>query len=182
MKPSSLTEEELLKSIRGHLNRSGFRYIRFDLPFFDYRISVYGCCKKTKKAVAVVLCIDDWQFAKGKAELFQACADVVYFACPHRLAASLDRSDFQASGLGLLSIRSSTWCEILVEARSGDPHSKLKNEYFNLLTGVEIPNEDVPVECAPNSWEHVAEEFEKEAKKVERSRRRIVRKSKGEKV
>jgi hypothetical protein len=138
-----------MRAIARFMKKEGFKHIRYDLPFFDYRISAYGCCKKTQKTMAVVLCFDDWQHAKGKAEIFQACADYVLVASYRHLDCVDSAKLFDERGIGLILIHSSTWCEVVRAAWCYVlPNDKMKAEFLNLLTGMKLSVEESNGLCA----------------------------------
>ena len=130
-------ENALSAPVRSFLRGRGFAHLANELPFYEYRIDVYGYSPKRALSVAVELKLFKWQRAFEQAQRYQLCADLVFIAMPDSVIHRIDRASLLSHGIGLLAISASTRrCK---EAVAAAPSEFLlpgyKDTYRRVLTG-----------------------------------------------
>ena len=66
---------------------------KVELPFYEYRIDLYGFSCEENSTVAIELKLSDWRRAVEQAMLYQLCADLVYIAMPERATKRVDLTE-----------------------------------------------------------------------------------------
>lgn len=119
-------ESDLFAPVAKFAMREGFRLQAAELPFYEYRIDLYGFSKKQDSTIAVELKLFDWKRALRQALLYQLCSDLVYIAMPQKSAVRVDRDELKLNGIGLISVDNFGKCSCLLEAA---PHSEVRSFY-----------------------------------------------------
>jgi len=129
-------EADLLAPASRFARRRGFCLQQVELPFYEYRIDLYGFCDNRDSTVAIELKLKNWRRAFVQALLYQLCADLVYIAMPKRAALKVDQSLLACEGIGLLSISDSGVCSCVLSARvHGQVRQPYKLSQINYLKG-----------------------------------------------
>src|SRR6266700_4167207 len=103
-------EKQLLKPVAKFAQEQGFCLQEHELPFYEYRIDLYGFSALRNSTVAFELKLANWRRALEQALLYQLCSDYVYIAMPERSAGKVDISQLRTQGIGLVSVRESGGC------------------------------------------------------------------------
>jgi hypothetical protein len=119
-------EKQLLKPVAKFAQEQGFCLQEHELPFYEYRIDLYGFSAHHNSTVAFELKLADWRRALEQALLYQLCSDYVYIAMPERSAGKVDISQLRTQGIGLISVRESGDCSCLLPAAE---HSEVRQFY-----------------------------------------------------
>lgn len=109
-------EAELLKPVSGNLKRKGYREQQDEVPFYEYRMDLYGYSRKTDRTIAIELKLTRWKRAFEQALIYQLCADYVYLALPLASAMRVESNLLLTHGLGLIGVCENRKCRLLVEA------------------------------------------------------------------
>jgi hypothetical protein len=96
------------------------------LPFYEYRIDLYGFSAHHNSTVAFELKLNDWRRALEQALLYQLCSDYVYIAMPERSAGKVNMTELRSQGIGLISVLESGDCSCLLPAVA---HSEVRQFY-----------------------------------------------------
>jgi hypothetical protein len=128
-----LKEQDLLLPVANYARRKGYSLQAFELPFYDYRIDLYGFSTKASKTVAVELKLIKWKRALEQARIYQLCSDFVYIALPLSTVAHIDEEALRKSGIGLIAVFK-YGCRTLVEAkRSTEVREHYRGPYIRML-------------------------------------------------
>ena len=119
-------EWQLLEPVSKFAKRKGFGLQHAELPFYEYRIDLYGFSHRNNSTVAFELKMTDWRRALVQALLYQLCADLVYIAMPLHSAMRVNRTELTVEGVGLLAVTDSGSCTSLLSAR---PHDEVRQRY-----------------------------------------------------
>jgi len=109
-------ESQLLQPVANFATRCGFRLQTAELPFYEYRIDLYGFSKRKDVTVAIELKLNDWRRALEQAMLYQLCSDLVYIALPEPSAKRVDLAELRKNGVGLLAVLNSGKCSCILPA------------------------------------------------------------------
>jgi hypothetical protein len=130
-------ESQLLQPVARFAKREGFRLQGAELPFYAYRIDLYGFSRESNATVAFELKLNNWRRALEQSLLYQLCADLVYIAMPENSVNRVDMSELETNGIGLIAIRNSGACSCVLLAR---PHVEVRQFYrqsqINYLMGI----------------------------------------------
>ena len=96
------------------MNRKGFRWQERELPFYEYRIDLYGYSRPTRMTLAIELKLHDWKRALQQTLIYQLCADLVYAALPRRNVAPRVLSSFREAGLGIIAVDDYRRCRVVL--------------------------------------------------------------------
>jgi hypothetical protein len=130
-------EQDLLAPVSGFARRKGFRFQQAELPFFEYRIDLYGFSRPTSETIAIELKMTDWKRALYQSMIYQLCSDYVYIAVPLKSARRVDLSILEAHGVGLIVVDESLRCSIDLEAKkSSEVREYYREPYMELLRSV----------------------------------------------
>jgi len=113
-------ESQLLQPVANFASRKGFRLQTAELPFYEYRIDLYGFSQNADATIAIELKLTDWRRALEQAMLYQLCSDFVYIALPERSARRVDLTQLRENGIGLLAVFNSGSCSCLLPAVEHD--------------------------------------------------------------
>jgi hypothetical protein len=119
-------ESQLLKPVARFAQQQGFCLQEHELPFYEYRIDLYGFSAHSDSTIAVELKLTDWRRALEQALLYQLCSDYVYIAMPERSAGKVDTAELRSQGIGLISVLESGECSCLLPATA---HSEVRQFY-----------------------------------------------------
>ena len=119
-------EKQLLKPVAKFAQEQGFCLQEHELPFYEYRIDLYGFSAHHNSTVAFELKLADWRRALEQALLYQLCSDYVYIAMPERSAGKVDVTELRSQGVGLISVLESGDCFCLLPATV---HSEVRPFY-----------------------------------------------------
>src|SRR5262249_2244666 len=106
--------------------RQGFCLQENELPFYEYRIDLYGFSVHQNSTIAFELKLSNWRRALEQALLYQLCSDYVYIAMPERSAGKVDIAELKGQGIGLISVLDSGDCSCLLPAAV---HSEVRQFY-----------------------------------------------------
>jgi hypothetical protein len=136
-KTSIKREHDLLAPVSGFARRRGFRFQHTELPFFEYRIDLYGFSRPTGETIAIELKMTDWKRALYQSLIYQLCSDYVYIAVPLMNAGRVELSALKAHGIGLIVVDESLRCRIDLEAtKSAEVREYYREPYMELLGSV----------------------------------------------
>jgi hypothetical protein len=113
-------ESQLLKPVERFARGKGFSLQRVELPFYEYRIDLYGFSRKHDATVAIELKLSDWRRAIEQTMLYQLCADFVYIAMPYKSASRVDAAQLVLHGIGLIAVLESGMCSCMLQAARHD--------------------------------------------------------------
>lgn len=113
-------EADLFEPVARFAKRRGYCLQTAELPFYEYRIDLYGFSRKKNTTVAIELKLNDWRRALEQTMLYQLCADLVYIAMPESSAKRVDKSELQSNGVGLIAVRDSGSCTCMLVAKQHD--------------------------------------------------------------
>jgi len=111
-------ESELLGPVAEFARKRGFRLQLAELPFYEYRIDLYGFSKSKNATVAIELKLRDWERALEQAMLYQLCSDFVYIAMPERATKRVALAELERECVGLIAVRSTGDCRCILSACS----------------------------------------------------------------
>jgi hypothetical protein len=132
-------EALLLEPVAAYFRRKGFKWQQEELPFYEYRVDLYGVSGLNKQTIAIELKLYKWQRAFEQAILYQLCADHVYIAMPVSSIERVDTNLLENHGIGLLAVGRSGRChQVLASKQSTVVRSNYKDVYVSMLKeGVE---------------------------------------------
>lgn len=132
--PNRRLEAGLLAPVVRHLRRRGFRSLLTEVPFYDYRIDVFGYSSSDDLTVAVELKLDKWRRAFEQALVYQLCADLSFVVMPMASTLRVDAELLSESGVGLIGVTNAYRCRLLLPAQPSvvvRPHYRV--DLLNLL-------------------------------------------------
>jgi hypothetical protein len=130
-----IREADLLAPISGYTRRQGYTRQSAELPFYEYRIDLYGLSGQTGRTIAVELKLYKWQRALEQALLYQLCADFVLIAMPEQNLSRVNVDEVALHGIGLIGVGSDR-CRLELPARqSSEVREHYKRYYVELLKG-----------------------------------------------
>jgi hypothetical protein len=119
-------ESQLLEPVARFAKRKGFCLQEVELPFYKYRIDLYGFSRKSDATVAIELKLNDWRQALKQSLLYQLCADLVYIAMPESSVKRVVRAELQLNGVGLIAVLESGGCSCVLQAKE---HAEVRPFY-----------------------------------------------------
>jgi hypothetical protein len=129
-------ESQLLEHVARFAKRKGFSLQSVEMPFYEYRIDLYGFSRKNNATVAIELKLNDWKRAVEQTLIYQLCADLVYIAMPENSAKRVDKSQLECNGIGLIAVRDSGTCTCMVLAKEHvEVHIPYRQSQINFLKG-----------------------------------------------
>lgn len=126
-------EIDLLAPVCGSLSRRGYRLLQSEVPFFEYRIDIYGYSSSHNATVAVELKLSKWSRALEQALVYQLCADLCFLALPTSAAHRVEKSVLAEHGVGLIGIGPSLRCTMLIDARQSSVVQPTYRDYYTKL-------------------------------------------------
>ncbi len=129
-------EARLLAPVARYVRRKAYRYQLPELPFYDYRIDLYGFSARADRTIAVELKLGRWRRALEQAILYQLCADFTLIALPRPMVARVEVGLLAEYGVGLLAVGPTGRCEQIIAPRLSTVTRPHYREYFiQLLQG-----------------------------------------------
>jgi len=131
-------ESDLLAPVSGFARRKGFRFQHTELPFFEYRIDLYGLSRTSSETIAVELKMKDWRRALYQSLIYQLCSDYAYIAVPLTSARRVDLNALAVHGVGLIAVDDSLRCHIELKAKKSSEVRKYYREPYIELLGERV--------------------------------------------
>ena len=128
-------EQDLVHLVARYLRNRTFRRQLNEVPFFEYRIDMYGYSRQTDRTVAVELKLKKWNRAVEQALVYQLCSDFVYIAMPSDVTAVVKLEILDEYGLGLLSVGPKRCRQILRPRPSSVLRRHYREQYLALISG-----------------------------------------------
>ena len=129
-----LFETSLLQPVLRHLRGRRFTRVLTEVPFYDYRIDVFGFSGSEDLTVGVELKLDKWRRAFEQALVYQLCVDLSLVALPNATALRADLDLFAGSGIGVISVSDSGRCRLIVPPiQSSVVRPHYRNELLQML-------------------------------------------------
>lgn len=119
-------ESQLLEPVSRFAKRKGFSLQSAELPFYEYRIDLYGFSRRNNATVAIELKLNNWRRALEQTMLYQLCADLVYIAMPESSVRRVNRAELESNGVGLIAVRDSGTCACVLLAKE---HAEVRQLY-----------------------------------------------------
>lgn len=126
-------ERDLYAPVSKYMKNRSFRCQAPELPFYEYRMDIYGYSKRSDQTIAVELKLKRWSRALQQALIYQLCSDLVYIALPFNQVHNVDKSLLREHGIGLISVREDRCREIVAPCPSGVLREHYRSEYLKLL-------------------------------------------------
>ncbi len=121
----------MLQPVSAFLEMIGCYVVLPELKFVDRGIDLYGVTSSPDSVTyAVELKLTRWQKALRQAYIYQLCCDFSYVALPLSTVANVDLSQFELSGVGLLSVLQSGWVTEVVAPRKSVAQRALYRDTF----------------------------------------------------
>lgn len=133
--PTFRSEVELAAPVARYLRNKAFGLQDSEVPFYEYRMDVYGYSESKNLTVAVELKLKRWPRAVEQALLYQLCSDLVYIAMPETEVRRVDVEELEKHGLGLIAVGQKRCREVVKPKLSSVLHTYYKNEYVSMLQG-----------------------------------------------
>lgn len=117
-------ESMLVKPVVRFILGRGFTQHKNEVQFYECRIDLYGFSHRNNLALAIELKLTNWRRAIRQALRYQLCADLVYVAVPKETVSTIDLSQLDGNGIGLIQVGPSRCREVLppVPSRLVRPH------------------------------------------------------------
>lgn len=127
-------EDELCELVSKYAKRRGFtRQVR-ELPFFEYKIDLYGFSKPTGDTIAIELKLKNWRRALYQTLIYQLCSDYVFMALPETNVRIVDEAELARHGVGLIAVGPHGRCRVCLEAaRSTEVRDHYREQYTEML-------------------------------------------------
>ena len=119
-------ESQLLPAVARFAELKGFGLQAVELPFYEYRIDLYGYSPKKNATMAIELKLSDWRRALHQTLLYQLCSDLVYIAMPERSAQRVEVSELRQNGVGLIAVSELGGCACILRA---EQHAEVRQFY-----------------------------------------------------
>jgi len=113
-------ESQLLDPVARFAKLKGFCLQTAELPFYEYRIDLYGFSSERNVTIAVELKLADWRRALDQAMLYQLCSDLVYIAMPEKSAKKVNMTELRDNRVGLIAVLESGACSCVIKALEHD--------------------------------------------------------------
>lgn len=128
-------ERDLGFFVARYLRNRTFTLQMQEVPFYEYRIDVYGYSRRADLTVAVELKLKKWTRAVEQAILYQLCSDLVYIALPSKASSLVELPLLDSHGLGLLSVESNRCRQVLPARPSALLRPHYRQQYLALISG-----------------------------------------------
>ena len=130
-------ESSLYKPVAAYARNRGFRWQRSEVPFYEYRVDLYGFSRRKNLTLAIELKLTKWRRAVEQALIYQLCSDLVYIAVPYTTSLRVDAGLLREHGIGLVAVRDNGSCRVIIEAvQSFVVRHDYRSEYINALKGI----------------------------------------------
>ncbi len=132
-------EAQLLDPVAKYARKKGFSVQVPELPFFEYRIDLFGLSKPTGDTIAVELKIKNWRRALQQALIYQLCSDFVFIALPEGKASLVNTAELAKHGIGLIVVTWDLRCRTeLAAVRSSEVRDHYRQEFAEFLVSVRL--------------------------------------------
>ena len=128
-------EQDLVFFVARYLRNRSFRKQLTEVPFFEYRIDMYGYSRLNDQTVAIELKLKRWSRAIEQALLYQLCSDLVYIAMPSYVTDVVELRTLNEYGLGLLSVDTHQCRQIHPARPSLVLRKHYREKYLALVSG-----------------------------------------------
>ena len=126
-------ENELAFPVARYLRNRAFYLQDSEVPFYEYRMDVYGYSERENLTVAVELKLKKWPRALEQALLYQLCSDLVYIAMPETEMDNINIEALEKHGLGLIAVGQRRCREVVKPKTSSVINNYYKDEYVSML-------------------------------------------------
>ena len=126
-------EGELAFPVERYLRNRAFHRQLSEVPFYEYRMDMYGYSRREDLTVAIELKLRKWPRAVEQALLYQLCSDLVYIALPRSEVDKVDTNVLSEHGVGLLSVEEARCQEIVPAMRSQVLRKHYRDNYLAML-------------------------------------------------
>ena len=126
-------EQDLAVPVARYLRNRTFSRQLEEVPFFEYRMDMYGYSRRNDLTVAVELKLKKWTRAVEQALLYQLCSDLVYIAMPATVVTVVKTAILEEYGLGLLSVETRGCREVHAPRASPVLRHHYRQQYLNLV-------------------------------------------------
>ena len=116
-----------------YLRNRAFRQQVEEVPFYEYRMDMYGYSRRDDLTVAVELKLSKWTRAIEQALLYQLCSDLVYIALPSEQVKKVHLESLTEHGIGFLSVKEDRCREILPASRSRVLRRHYREKYLVMV-------------------------------------------------
>lgn len=123
-------ERELIDPVSLYLRRRGFREIGNEVPFYEYKIDLYGYSPKASLSIALELKLTNWRKALHQTLIYQLTADWVFAAFPAYTVKKDVISQFSEVGVGLISVNIDGSCRQILKPQ---PSTNVRDWYRSHL-------------------------------------------------
>lgn len=126
-------EADLAAPVGRFLRNRAFHLQSSEVPFYEYRMDMYGYSEREDLTVAVELKLKRWSRALEQAILYQLCSDLVYVAMPRAQVGRVDCTVFEQHGVGLLAVERGRCRELVRAVPSRLVRRHYRSAYLELL-------------------------------------------------
>ncbi len=128
-------ESELIDPVSVYLRRRGFGAIGNEVPFYDYRIDLYGYSAKSSLSLALELKLTNWRKAFQQTLIYQLTADWVFAAFPVYTLNEKIIDTFRDIGVGLIAVDVRGTCrQVLRPQLSPNVRDWYRTHFVSLVT------------------------------------------------
>lgn len=128
-----MLESELVEPVCRYLNSRHFNPSLSEVPFYEYRMDIYGYSRTEDLTVAVELKLNKWSRAISQALIYQLCSDLVYIAMPIKVISRINTEMLQQYGIGLIAVEPERCKEIIPARKSSVLRQHYRSSYISLL-------------------------------------------------
>lgn len=130
-----LREQDLLAPVSQYAQRKGYRLQKTEMPFYSYRIDLYGYSRQTKSTIAIELKLTNWKRALEQALVYQLCSDFVFIALPRPSTLRVPVDHLVGQGIGLIGV-GPNGCRTLIAAKqSAEVRRYYREPFIGILQG-----------------------------------------------
>ncbi|MGD0265298.1 MAG: hypothetical protein ABSD47_10185 [Candidatus Methylomirabilota bacterium] len=126
-------EGDLAAPVGRFLRNRAFRLQSSEVPFYEYRMDMYGYSERADLTVAVELKLRKWSRAVEQALLYQLCSDLVYIAMPREHVGRVDLEVFAKHGVGLIAVEERRCREVVRAVPSQVVRRHYRLQYLAML-------------------------------------------------
>jgi hypothetical protein len=127
-------EKDMLPFVQRFLRNRGYRIQATELPFYEYRIDLFGYSRSADRCLAVEMKLTKWQRALQQALIYQMCSELVSIVLPSATVARTDIDALERCAVGLISVYPSGRClEVLQPRLSSELRMHYRDAYIRQL-------------------------------------------------
>jgi hypothetical protein len=128
-------ESDLADPVAAYLRGRSFRLQGVEVPFYEYRIDLYGYSRRESLTLALELKLTNWRRALQQTIIYQLTADLVYAALPTDNLTSQVQDAFSTYGIGLIGVGSNLRCrQVLAAQQSRDVRAWYREHFVSLVS------------------------------------------------